>query len=664
VFAPQDQTGAGGWLDKGRLVRSYPFTHSGETMAMLTVPGQPRLVVFFDQAVGATYTAEVGTGPHAPYVFTVNGSPVRVNDGTYPNGLSGTMGYAWKFNGTSDYLSLSDSASGDDFDPSGDFSVVCAVNGTTGDQFTGIFSKWKEPTNQRTWMLYRGGNLNFYFYVSKDGITQTAIYRSGCASGQIGFATGSYHYISDGNSIMQLCANANNCYSISNAPGPPFNSSTSINVGMYDSSIYRYFSGQILFCAYYDGIFITQAQHEKMHAMFRGMIDSAAQNTVSTYCSTCSAIMLAPPYSGVQPFLMQLPSYTNMVGSPASGSGGLYGASAITNLVPYSTFESWASGVPTGWTETVTSTGDCAQTTDHMAVGASSALCTLADADDAVSLTTGCLTVSASTLYELSVWAKLISGTGKVDIDLLEYSDTGCATLTTTTSVVNDAVPGLIWTRLGGTQNIAGTITTQASTQRAQFRIALPAGAAQSVAIDAAMMRAVGNYPKVDAFCGANAAGSAACSPTIISTASPFSANGATTATFNFRIPYSGSEIAERKLFFTNGGYGSANSFVVFIRELDKKPQVCLFDNALGTRCTNLTNPIPSANTDYQTGFYSSGNNDVACYWNGAWNNQAAGSGTGKLSAAQSYLYFVNPGTSFAYDIWLNSFRVYRGVLR
>jgi len=255
--------------------------------------------------------------------------------------------------------------------------------------------------------------------------------------------------------------------------------------------------------------------------------------------------MVAPPDSGTEPFLVSQPTNTTQVMSYATGMGGVSSARELDNLAQRGVLETWAAGVPTGWTEGVTSTGNCAQGTSRVAQGQSAARCTLADADDAVTLTSACLTVTGATLYSLSAWARLESGTGLLDLDLIEDDSVDCATPTTTTNVVNDAVPTSDWAKQ------AGTITTQAGTIRAQVRVSLPAAAAQVLDVDAIALLAGGLA--TDHYCGADTDATASCSDIIVSTPNPLPANGDAQVSMTISSPVDGAEIPARRVLYSPG---------------------------------------------------------------------------------------------------------------
>jgi len=104
--------------------RDFKFTHSGmqDVNYPCTQPSNPDCVHScwnFEAAVG-NYVDDC----RGLYTMTNNGAAVRVDDGTWPNGLTGAQGMAWDFDGAADYLSRADDGS---FDPAGDFSFQVAV---------------------------------------------------------------------------------------------------------------------------------------------------------------------------------------------------------------------------------------------------------------------------------------------------------------------------------------------------------------------------------------------------------------------------------------------------------------------------------------------------------------------------------------------------------
>jgi hypothetical protein len=548
VAAQEDDSGEAG--ASAGLVRSYHLNQSGYGSSDLcgTSIGCPTVGIWFQQAVAATLTPDIGP----TYVMTVNGNPTRVAAPVWPAGLT-TPGYSWRMDGTGDYLSIAD-------DPAfevADFSVfVCFVPMAPQGANEALIAKYNGGANKRQWTLNATSGTGYALYISDDGTSAgghlsalskaagTALNRLSCVTAtykSTGYADGScvaYIYADETaaatSAAMDLLWSGGDAdFTISAQPG-------AVNDGPFDFFV----------AAYYPGV-LTAADHARLNRRFRGLYDSSLSNVVAVVAATMPSLLLAPPASGVSPFLVDQPANQFGVGAVAAGMGGVTATAAITNICQRSSFAT----ALTGWTETATSTGDCANSVVQAAHGSASARCTNADNDDAISMTGACLTVAGNTAYNLSAWAVLVSGTGLLDLTLVEDDSADCATPTTTTVVVNDAVPTATWARYDG------AITTQAGTIRAQVRLTLPAAAAQVTDLDAVMLVAGAAAPL--GYCGADTDASAVCSAVIASTASPLKSAGSWTLQGKWTQVVDGSNATVKYLLHIPGTAGNNNRITI-----------------------------------------------------------------------------------------------------
>lgn len=634
-------------VKSGAVVRSYHLNTSGAPAPWY--PSAPTFEIDFSTSPpgdGSTFAANTGQ------TLTQRGAPSRVTDGTWPSGLSGAQGYGWKFDGTDDYITSTIGP------PAGDFSVMCVLGHNSDSASIAIGNS---GSGAQGWFLYKNSASGRYdFYISDDGSTGAGHYSyTACACGAPiagqSIIVATYNYTTDGASEGRIYCNEYTTCSSNTMDGPVYSGASGLSIGAYSVGG-GYFNGLISHCAIFDGTVLTEAQARAIIRGWRGLVSSSG-DPLSVSSATPPAIMLAPANSGTEPFLVNMPANSSQIGSPASGSGGLYGARSVTNLVQRSSFETWASGAPAGWIEATTSTGDCAQNTTHKAHSVSSAACTLADADDAVTLTSACLTVTGSTAYYLSAYLQKISGTANVNIMLIEDDSADCGSPTTTTTVVSGASPGTAWEYHGG------SITTQASTIRAQVRIALPAAAAQSVAVDAVSLHgdATIGATALNHFCGADTDASAACTsvvPTDSNWPVGVAGNGSWTIDLVFRTPSVPptltSEYAIR--FDGNGGDVSMASYGVIANIAN------VIDAASGVRYFYLVGF--STNTDFSArmGIVAGGN--AGHYRVGTSNNTSlSGAGTGIVTSTSGTIYFGGYSTSNGGNMWVRDIVLYRRYL-
>lgn len=646
----QEQESISGYVgEQTKIIRSYHLDRSGLGSSNLcdTSIGCPTLGIYFDDSVAATYTPEIG----AAYVMTVNGNPTRVAAGTWPAGFSGSPGYAWRLDGTGDYLSLAD-------DPAfevPDFSVfVCfvpraglAVNDT-------LAAKARPATNERSWYVYHSMATSVTLLISDDGTTGAGHYAAvakatSIASGRLTCATASYDYVADGSSIGSVWVDELAVATSNVMDGPPFNGTADFTIGAKHGGGEDTLS-DVLVAAYYPGV-LTAADHLRLSRRYRGLYDGSGSQVVSVVNAAPPALQVAGPEDGVEPFIVEQPANTTMLGKTASCSG-LYGPSAISNLVQYWSFETWAAGSPTGWTEVATSTGDAVQNTTTFAHGSSSVQLVNADADDEITIKGACMTVTGGASYNLSWVDKLLSGTGSLDVLIYEDDSADCGSPTGHTLI--GVVPILNrWSER------VTPYTMQAGTIRAQLWFTAPAGAAQSTVVDRAHLKP--GALAADAFCPSPAAATGVCATSVTSHASALPANPGTIE-LTACTPWAGAELPEGAYFWNDGiGTGGANRIGMAVSYVTDEMFWQVYDGAVAIKYIAPNTSNWEASTAYT----------VRAYWDGAgglgitcpvgtWYTTTVGAGTGIRSAAQAVTYLCG-SNSAGTDVWLTGVTYRRG---
>jgi hypothetical protein len=393
------------------IVRAFPLNQSG---GVLPAGGTaPDFLWKFTQTIGATVVTDSG------HTMTRAGDPEKVDDGTWPSGLSGSQGNAYYMDDVDDSFSLSTTT---DVTPSGDFSLQCAVTPDTVSGSHGIMSIYVNA-GQRSWLLYQS-NATVVFTVSDDG-TNAESNTTGnlLAAGRMSFITVSVD-VSENDSFIYVDNNAT-VSKLNHARLPVYQSSTDdFLVGKFGAA--AEWDGLMHYCAFYDGKVISEAEHDLSFAKFQGRVSSAADHVVTVTSATPPSVMLTALDSGTQPMFVDVGANSGMVGSPASGSGGIYGAGAITNLAQRASFETWAGGAATGWTEASGGAGDATQDTTNMVHGLSSATLDCSGAGDTISITSNCLDVDPTKDYVLSLYAKELTGNSDLNITVKGWSDASC----------------------------------------------------------------------------------------------------------------------------------------------------------------------------------------------------------------------------------------------
>jgi hypothetical protein len=255
----------------------------------------------------------------------------------------------------------------------------------------------------------------------------------------------------------------------------------------------------------------------------------------------------------------------------------------------------------------------------------------------------------------VAAWLKTAAGAGLVDVNILEDDSADCSSITTTTAVVDNAVPVADWARY------SGAITLQAGTIRARVQISLPAAAAQTTYIDAVTFRA---GIATDAFCSADTDADASCSTMVQSVAdngSLISANGSSSIVGTFRSPWAGTDIISTALFLSSGS--GANSILPGVSPAQDEPWVQLYDAATVVKYVAPNVANWAAATDYAVKFRMDGLGAMGLWWNSAWTTATGGAGTGIRSASQALLSICgSPAAGF--DMWARSVEFYRRMVQ
>jgi hypothetical protein len=408
------------------LVERYPLNTSGT----YTEPAAPTFEIDFSQTVGATVTPNVGP------VMTVTGTPVKVTDGTYPLGLSGTQGYAWAFDGSTSYLSCTYANCGSVFHPSNDFSAVFmvmpSVVSTTPILAFRASTSW---FSNAEWIVMIDSNSKIEFFVSQSGDTThyTELTSSNSVSiSQMNVIMVNYHFVASGSSVMSVYVNGT-LTSSSVAVGPIFASTSDMYFGM-GAAFQGKYAGLASHIAYYTTA-LSQATYNTIRQQWL-LQASSKNNVLSTTNTAPPSIMVAPPSSGTQPFLVAPLAGVSSIGSFVSGSGGLYTPSAKINHIPwYQSFEAgiWTGQTLGGWVTTLGSGSTVTPDMVNYAEGLRSAKITQTGSTAVVSSSCGTDTIGGTNYFYGRCFAKKLSGTASCQLQIKEYSDGTCSTTPITT---------------------------------------------------------------------------------------------------------------------------------------------------------------------------------------------------------------------------------------
>ena len=635
------QPGMGG----GQYAELFRFdaTHSGAIDHGYPSATQAQMAITFERAVAGTYASETGS-----YTFTVNGSPsAKVDDGTWPSGLPGSQGNAWVLDGTDDSLTISDGSGGDDFDPGDDFTVMAVVTPSALPiANTGIIVK------DASWRLYHYGT-GTKLGVTDDGTTAVGHFSTVSANGtlavgQTACIVATYNFVTDGTSEGAVYVDEFAAATNISMDGPANDSAGVFEIGALSVTE---FAGKIHHAAYWDGVVATEAEARHMCRQWRGTVAANGEALTITSASP-PAILIAPPESGTEPFLMDMPTNVLQIGKWATNAtiGGT-SPSATDNFVHRRSLETWAAGSPSGWTETSGGgTSDATQNTTTMAHGGSSAQL-LCDGVNAIQLDSACKALSGSTAYWADAYAKTTAGTATAYVQLTECTDGACSVgCVTTTLWTGD--PGANWQARGDTR------TTGAGVNSGYVTVKMDTTSATAV-FDAVSLY-TGAWGK-RSFCPGDTDATASCTAIVPSANGLIPANGKVTIGITASSPWAGTDIAADRYLISDGVPAANNTISTYVDSANDEPGLVVEDNAGAVKTVEPNVADWAADTEYAVRCRHDGAGNLSLYWNSAWRATMGGAGTGMRSAAQTETYLGSNGTVGA-DIEWGKILIQRGV--
>ncbi len=642
------------------VTRKYTFGRSGlyPINAGMGIPN-PTLEVDFSQSppgAGNTFTANTGQ------TLTQHGNVARVTDGTYPNGFSATQGNEWTFNGVNQYITSTIGP------PAGDFSVMCVAtpSALTGNAI--IIGNYRSSTNQRGWSLYQSLAATS-FNISDDGTrseghSSSITIANSLSIGRTSVIVASYDYVADGSSIMRLYVDNMTPATKTDADGPVYSNAESISIANDGSGTGAWFAGTISHCSYWDGTVLTPGQVTAIINTWLGII-STAGIPVNATSATPPSIMVAPPTSGTEPFLRNFGANLNTLSNNGTCKG-LYGPSAVTNLIRRSLFRTWngADGgtgcgdFPTGWTAyCYAGDGSVGITKDNTtkAVDLYSARMVLRGTTSLAYLYSNCRTDNIGNNLKATVFYKCIDGTCESKIWLRQF--TTAANCTGAYTDVSQSCSGSSWTKCT-LSHLASSWT--GGTQSYRIMLSETGNGGSTISLwSAPMMRAdASSMPlDIDHFCGTDSDSDAACSTMLQTTPSPYSANGPMTTTFTGCSPFAGTDLAA-DVFFLRDFIGTTSNFYLYLAYSTDEPVYVIIDSSGNLKYINPNVFNWSAMTEYDVKFGHDGLGNMRMWWNGAWQTTMIGPGTGIRSSANLSTYLC--GTQDAgYNTYIRNLTVH-----
>lgn len=465
-------------------------------------------VDFSQDPSGATITSNTGQ------VLTKHGSPTRISDGTWPNGLGAAQGFAEVFNSsTPDFWTSTIGP------PEGSFSAICVVTPSSvaaADHY--LIGNFNPTGDKRGWRLYLNA-ATANFDISDDGTAAgghltTVTKAASVAVGRRSFVSVTVDTTGgDGSVSVSLAVDALAAATSTTADGPVFATAANLSIGAAADASGPY-AGTAHDCRTFTGV-LSATTLAQLRAQWLG-ITSSGGNALSLTSASPPAVMVAAPGSGTEPFLVSMPANTTTIGSPAAGSGGIPESAAVDNIAQRPVYESWAgaaggcSASVSGWGAVCTAgdgTADLTSATSR-AEGQTAGKIVLTGTTSTVMLyAQNCNTGGIGADLPGSIWAKK-DGTSTTDFSfyLLEYDAADCSGAALASKALGPSNANLTttWTRYSGKVLAAAW---NAATSSYNLRI-YEAGDGVTSYFDAAY---VGATDPGDSYCGCDTDATCSC---------------------------------------------------------------------------------------------------------------------------------------------------------
>jgi len=630
----------------GMVDRGHPCTHQN--------PDCITAHFTFDAAVAGTYTSEVGG-----YVMTVNGAMDRRDDYTHPLGLGAAEGYSWEFTGA-DWLNRADD---DTFDPaaylSGDMMAVVVFTPHTvaaGEEC--LVAKWESTGNLRGWKLCRDAD-DIVFSTSVDGTAITTVTHANCLAAYRP-AYISAVYDQSATTATVFVDNGNTANAAMSAA--IFNTTADFEIGASDTGATLLHGETHDVKIYMDRASIASSQHGTMLTQWQGRMSSQA-HTLNMTAATPPALPLNTVASGVEPFLIDVPAGTSMIGEIVNGSGGLYSPGAITSKWWRGSCETLAGADCSGWSH-VDNQGAGAGTvvsdrsTAQSAHGGASILFTAngGGAPKRAYAYGACQTNWIGQDLLLIAWGITLTGTADCELRIFEWSNADCTGVLGETSLWNGN-PGANWVQIEGP--FAAAAWNGATGSWKPFLRCNDNGIAYTTAFDAMMALQAASTFHTDALCVSDA--DADCvSTTIINIddSSPITP-GNWTVRGTWRQPMDGAETTN-KIIFENDPTAGNNNRVRVSHDTDLL-RCSVWDSGGVERAATVAAAI-NADTDSDFEIYHSDGGRVGC----CYKDHAAAAWTCGVEAANAIMDGANINYNLGIDdeVWVRNVEFMRGILR
>jgi hypothetical protein len=633
--------------------RGYPCVFSNKNCVHSCWNFETAVGNYNDDCSGFTMTYQAG-----------GGAATLVDDGTYPhaNGIGGTQGEAWDFDGSA-YLERADTG---DFDmdltnnPGGNFSFQFVV--TPRDlSATGVIIQKYIFGGGRSYRILATNTGQISLVVSNDGAGETSMSTGGAAIAlhRQSFVTVTYQYVGAANSIGTIYVDNLATSQSAVQEGPIFDSAADFVIGANNVGAETY-TGVIHDVAVYKGIIITEAQHNEQFAVWQGRKAQAGPAVLTAVTSASPPATLAAPG-----MFIDNPANSIYIGSPVSGSGGLYGAADLTSKWWRGSCETCAAGDCTGWTITEnvgggagTLTADCDTTTS---VHGSTSILFTSDgggAPKAAYADGACQVNWIGQDVSLVVYGITATGAASCSVQLLEYDTAVCGTLLATNTVWGAGDPGAAWAELSGT--VAAAAWNGATSSWLPRIRCDDTGAAYTVNFDAAMaLQSAATYDS-DAVCVTDAAADAVCNAVLSSIATPINLRYTIEATV--RSPIDGAVATPQREFIRipQTGGGGANQVRMY---WSGDTLYCIQEDSVGALFFSSVAMAGNADEDWDTRMtHDPTSGDIGCCAKistaTAWTCDAtpASSITDDMNATT----YVAGSAAAGGDIWVRDLRFYR----
>lgn len=255
---------------------------------------------------GSTITADTGQQ------LTQKGVPVKMDDAIRDYGLGGAPGWGWQMTGVGNYAVVPGVTVGPNA-----FTAACVITPTLTDSSM-LMSKDGVTRGPFMWRIQTNGTMVIDIW-DDDGdnvqFTSGAYLKKGVES----FVAWTYYWSGTGTATLSAYVDENTLDQSLTDIHPLRTTSNSMYFGERTEGGGYDLRGVAHDCKTWNRA-LSATELAQKRAQWRGVMSGGGVPLIATLSATPPAVMVAPPDSTVEPFLVRSPANTPTVGSPALGN--------------------------------------------------------------------------------------------------------------------------------------------------------------------------------------------------------------------------------------------------------------------------------------------------------------------------------------------------------